>query len=52
MYWNIQKNKQIRIRLQFDYDSVTQDIQDVINAKEDSSITSALYNAIDTFKSR
>ena len=33
--------------LQFDYDSVTQDIQDVINNKEDSSITSALYNAID-----
>ena len=33
--------------LQFDYDSVTQDIQDVINNKADSSITSALYNAID-----
>ena len=33
--------------LQFDYDSVTQDIQDVINNKENSSITSALYNAID-----
>ena len=34
--------------LQFDYDSVTQDIQDVINNKENSSITSALYNAIDS----
>lgn len=33
--------------LQFDYDSVIQDIQDVINNKENSSITSALYNAID-----
>mgnify|MGYP002235877302 CR=1 FL=1 len=34
--------------LQFDYDSVTQDIQDVINNKENSSVTSALYNAIET----
>ena len=33
--------------LQFDYDSVTQDIQDVINNKEDSSVVSALYSAIE-----
>lgn len=46
MYWNIQKQAD-KNTLQFDYDSVTQDIQDVINNKENSSITSALYNAID-----
>lgn len=33
--------------LQFDYDSVVQDIQDTINQKDNSSITNALYDAID-----
>ena len=48
MYWNIQKKQADKNTLQFDYDSVIQDIQDVINNKENSSITSALYNAIDS----
>lgn len=34
--------------LQFDYDSVIQDIQDTINQKDNSSITNALYNSIDS----
>lgn len=33
--------------LQFDYDTVIQDIEDTINQKENSSVTHALYNAID-----
>ena len=34
--------------LQFDYDSVTQDIQEVIDQKEESSVTSALCDAVDS----
>lgn len=36
--------------LQFDYDSVIQDIEDTINQKDNSSITNALYDAIDSLQ--